>query len=167
MNAWLTERRPPWVVLTDRGDPRMAAESAELVARGGRVFRLDGRQLVTQEAVFAAFADELSFPGYFGRNWDALCQAAWQANLRLDGDAMPQDLAAFALHFVLLLDETPPAAFAPAVASGMDVRVALDAGRLTATLSSEDRPTPPDPPRPGASAVTAPELPAPRPERHL
>ena len=195
MHATLIERRPPWVVVAGRDDPWVTAETAELRARGGHVFRLDGRQLSSPAAVFTAFADELSFPSYFGRNWDALadclhdrhfrgggpegtavlidhadamlsadflglfvsvlCQAAWQANLRLDADGMPQDLPAFALHFVLLLDDTPPAAFGPAVASGMDVRVARDGERLTATLTDEDWPVrrvpspgpPPAPPR--------------------
>jgi len=205
MNAWLIERRPPWAVIAGRDDPWVAAETAELRGRGGEVVRLDGRQLPDPAAVFTAFADALSFPGWFGRNWDALvdclhdrhscgggprdtavlidhadallnadflglfvsvlCQASWQANLRLDADGLPQDLPTHALHFLLLLDDTPPAAFARAVASGMDVRVALDAGRLTATLSGEDWPVPLDSPRPGASPVTARDLSGPRPGR--
>jgi len=46
----------------------------------------------------------------------------------------------FALHFVLLLRATGPAAFAEAAASGIDVSVALADGRLTATLTGIDWP---------------------------
>ncbi|MGI5427985.1 barstar family protein [Streptomyces sp. CA-179760] len=28
--------------------------------------------MLTEEAIFRSFADRLRFPGYFGRNWDAL-----------------------------------------------------------------------------------------------
>jgi hypothetical protein len=46
----------------------------------------------------------------------------------------------FALHFVILLTETTPAAFAERAATGMDVGVALTDGRLTATLTGTDWP---------------------------
>jgi RNAse (barnase) inhibitor barstar len=173
----LTRRRPPWVVLTRRSDPWLNAETAELLEQGGCVFHLDGRELREPQALFAVFARELGFPGYFGRNWDALvdclhdrhdrtdsvvlidhadgllgadflgifvsvlCQAAWRANLQLDADGVPDpDWVAFALHFVFVLDDTPPAAFTEAAAGGMDVEVSLEEGRLIATLSGADWP---------------------------
>lgn len=177
----LTGRRPPWVVVTPADDPWVGAETVELVKRGGTVARLDGRELREPASLFAAFARELAFPGYFGHNWDALvdclrdwhghgadtndlavlidkadalaeasflglfvsvlCQAAWHANLQLDADGFPQDpWSPFALHFVFLLAETTPTAFAEGAASGMDVGVALTDGRLTATLTGNDWP---------------------------
>jgi RNAse (barnase) inhibitor barstar len=154
-----------------------AGRTAEIQRRGGRVFRLDGRELSEPTALFTVFARELGFPGYFGHNWDALvdclhdrhdradsvvlidhadgllgtdflgvfvsvlCQAAWRANLQLDADGMPDpDWTPFVLHFVFLLGDIPPAAFAEAVAGGMDVDVSVDEGRLTATLVGEDWP---------------------------
>jgi hypothetical protein len=72
MGSSLTERRSPWVVFTRRDDPWLYAETAELRKLGGRVFRLDGRELREPRALFTVFARELGFPGYFGRNWDAL-----------------------------------------------------------------------------------------------
>jgi hypothetical protein len=145
------------------------------------VFLLDGRELREPASLFAAFAREVSFPDYFGHNWDALvdclhdwhghgsstkdaailidsadellsaeflglfvsvlCQAAWKANLQLDADGVPHgDWPPFSLHFVFLLTAALPAAFAEAVASGMDVGVALEDGRLTVTLTGEDWP---------------------------
>jgi len=91
MNACLTERRPPWVMIAGRDDPWSAAKTAELRTRGGEMIRLDGRQLSNPEAMFAAFA--------------------------------------------------------PAVASGMDVRVALYGERLMVILGGEDWPVPRVPPR--------------------
>ncbi|MGW6564839.1 barstar family protein [Streptomyces sp. NPDC054975] len=191
----LTERRSPWVVFTLADDPWVGAQTAELHEQGGRVFRLDGRELREPTSLFAAFARELSFPGYFGRNWDALvdclhdwhghggdskdsavlidnaddllgveflglfvsvlCQAGWKANLQLDGDGVPHESwPPFTLHFVFLLNNTSPAAFAEAAAEGMDVGVAVQHGRLTATLTGEDWP--------GADpAVANPVLPSP------
>nr|WP_262928467.1 barstar family protein [Streptomyces sp. TRM68416] len=49
----------------------MTAETAALTRRGGRVVRLDGRMLRNADTLFDAFAEQLSFPGCFGRNWDA------------------------------------------------------------------------------------------------
>ncbi|WP_327358896.1 barstar family protein [Streptomyces sp. NBC_01304] len=177
----LTERRSPWVVFTRVDDPWVSSETAKLREQGGRVFRLDGREMREPASLFAAFARELSFPGYFGRNWDALvdclhdwhghggdtkdaailidhadallgseflglfvsvlCQAGWKANLQLDADGVPHaNWPPFTLHFVFLLNHTPPAAAAEAAAHGLDVGVALRDGRLTATLTGEDWP---------------------------
>ncbi|MDN3024788.1 barstar family protein [Streptomyces sp. S.PB5] len=52
----------------------MYVETATLQKLGGRVFRLDGRELSEPAALFAVFARELGFPGYFGHNWDALVE---------------------------------------------------------------------------------------------
>lgn len=75
----LLERRPPWVVFTRWDDPWVHVEAAGLRKQGGRVFRLDGRELLEPTALFAVFARELGFPGYFGHNWDALvdCLHDW------------------------------------------------------------------------------------------
>ncbi|MFI7430781.1 barstar family protein [Micromonospora sp. NPDC049836] len=159
----------------------MSRETAALGTQGGRTVRLDGRELREPASLFAAFARELSFPDYFGHNWDALvdclhdwhghggrtkdvailidradellgaaflglfvsvlCEAAWKANLQLDADGCPhEDRYPFALHFVFLLEDTAPAAFTEAAASGADVGVALAEGRLTATLTGIDWP---------------------------
>lgn len=183
--ATLTRRRSPWVVFARHDDPWLSTETAELQKLGGRVIRLDGGELREPRALFAAFARELSFPAYFGHNWDALvdclhdwhghggetkdvavlidqaddllkadflglfvsvlCQAARQANLRLDADGVPHhDPPPHTLHFAFVLDTTPPTAFAEAAASGMDVGVQRDEGRLTATLTGEDWPEPPN-----------------------
>ncbi|MGW0909349.1 barstar family protein [Streptomyces sp. NPDC002853] len=195
--ATLTRRRAPWVVFARHGDPWLGAETAEFQKLGGRVIRLDGRELREPPALFAAFARQLSFPACFGHNWDALvdclhdwhghghghghgggtkdvavlidhadglskadflglfvsvlCQAAWQANLRLDADGVPDhDTPPHTLHFVFVCDTTPPTAFAEAAASGMDVEVQRDEGRLTATLTGGDWPE-------AGKAVPAPE----------
>ncbi|WP_245602048.1 barstar family protein [Hamadaea tsunoensis] len=73
----LTERRSPWVVFTRCDDPWVGAETAELLNRGGSVFRLDGRELRDPGSLFTAFARELTFPSYFERNWDALVDCLW------------------------------------------------------------------------------------------
>ncbi|MFF9343808.1 MULTISPECIES: barstar family protein [unclassified Streptomyces] len=75
----LTEPRSPWVVFTSPADRWPASETAALVRRNGLVLRLDGRHLRDPASVFRAFARELSFPGHFGHNWDALvdCLQDW------------------------------------------------------------------------------------------
>jgi hypothetical protein len=78
----LTERRSPWVVVTRFDDPWVNAEVGTLQKQGGRVVRLDGRELRNPASLFAAFARELGFPSYFGRNWDALadCLHDWHGH---------------------------------------------------------------------------------------
>ncbi|MFE1829824.1 barstar family protein [Streptomyces yangpuensis] len=177
----LTDRRSPWVVFTSPADPWPASETTALVRRNGLVLRLDGREMHDDASVFRTFARELSFPGYFGHNWDALvdclhdwhgpghgdqdlailiehaddllaseflglfvsvlAQAAWNSNLRLDGDGEPDEWRQrTAQHFVLLLDRTAPVAFTEKAARGTDVAVALSDGRLLVTLTDADRP---------------------------
>ncbi|MEV4002393.1 barstar family protein [Actinomadura sp. NPDC049753] len=92
-------------------------------------------------AILVDNADELSGAEFLGLLVSVLCQAAWKANLQLDADGVPHENGKpFALHFVLLLDRTPPAVFAEAAASGRDVEVTVEGGRLAATLAAEDDP---------------------------
>lgn len=162
-------------------DPWLASETAALVQRGGLILRLDGRELRDPASLFRTFAEELSFLGYFGHNWDALvdclhdwhglghgnqdlailidhaddlqhaeflglfvsvlAQAAWNSNLRIDGDGnLDEWRRRIAQHFVFLLDHTAPAAFAEGAARGMDTAVALSDGRLLVTLTDIDWP---------------------------
>ncbi|MFD0353988.1 barstar family protein [Streptomyces sp. NPDC127110] len=97
----LTERRSPWVVFTRRDDPWVTDGTAALRARGGRVFRLDGREMREPAPLFAAFARALSFPGYFGRNWPALvdCLHDWHGH-----GADSKDIAVLIDHADALLD---------------------------------------------------------------
>lgn len=75
----LTERRSPWVVFTSPADPWLASETAALLHQNGLVLRLDGREMRDPTSVFRTFAQELSFLGSFGHNWDALvdCLHDW------------------------------------------------------------------------------------------
>lgn len=62
----------PWVVLVSEESAEVRRQLSELTEKGGRVHHLDARDLMTAQDVFRAFAETLRFPGYFGRNWDAL-----------------------------------------------------------------------------------------------
>jgi len=82
-------------------------------------------------AVLIDRADELVEADFLGLFISVLCQAAWKANLQLDADGCPHEHSSpFALHFVFLLTETAPDAFAEPAATGMDVGVALADGAL-------------------------------------
>ncbi|MDG4856855.1 barstar family protein [Streptomyces sp. T-3] len=116
-----------------------------------------GRQDV---AVLIDDADALLGTEFLGLFVSVLCQAAWNANLRLDADGIPhEDRPPFALHFVFMLGHTPAAAFTEAASKGMDVGVLLIDGRLTATLTGDDWP--------GAGPITAFSGSPPRPERNM
>jgi hypothetical protein len=83
MNApTLTERQSPWVVVTRADDPWVRAEVGKLQNQGGSMVRLEGWELREPASLFAAFARGLSFPGYFGHNWDALvdCLYDWHGH---------------------------------------------------------------------------------------
>jgi RNAse (barnase) inhibitor barstar len=49
-----------------------AAISAKLNGSGLQVFEIRASAIETEEDLFSAVATALQFPGYFGRNWDAL-----------------------------------------------------------------------------------------------
>ncbi|CAM5504931.1 barstar family protein [Streptomyces purpurascens] len=68
----ITGTSEPWTIFVPQGDVEIHRQLSKLEARGGRVHHFDSRDLLTEEAVCRSFADTLRFPGYFGRNWDAL-----------------------------------------------------------------------------------------------
>ncbi|MFF1698242.1 barstar family protein [Streptomyces sp. NPDC058257] len=82
MGTTITRRRSPWVVFTRHDDPWLSIETSKLQEQGGRVIRLDGRELREPDILFAAFTRKLRFPGYFGHNWDALvdCLHDWHGH---------------------------------------------------------------------------------------
>jgi hypothetical protein len=89
-------------------------------------------------AVLIDDADRLARADFLEVFISVRCEAAWKANLQLDADGFAdEDRPPFPLHFVFLLTEIAPAAFAGA-ASGTDVAVTLTDGRLTATLTGAD-----------------------------
>ncbi|WP_405733043.1 barstar family protein [Streptomyces sp. NBC_00028] len=62
----------PWVLFVPQGDVEVLRQLSVLEAKGGRVHRFDSRDLATEQGIYGAFAETLQFPGYFGRNWDAM-----------------------------------------------------------------------------------------------
>lgn len=68
----LVGRLEPWIIFAaerDLPDPRSLDEFRQ---HGGVILHLDASQWDDSRYVFAAFAVEFAFPGYFGWNWDAL-----------------------------------------------------------------------------------------------
>jgi hypothetical protein len=64
--------REPWVVFARRDSDAVAAQLEALASKGGRIHRFQAKDLRDEQAVFQEFAAQLQFPGYFGRNWDAV-----------------------------------------------------------------------------------------------
>lgn len=62
----------PWVVFVPKDSAEAHRQLAALEEKGGRVHHFAASGLATEQGVYQVFAETLQFPGYFGRNWDAL-----------------------------------------------------------------------------------------------
>ncbi|MGK5691499.1 barstar family protein [Streptomyces sp. URMC 128] len=62
----------PWVVFVPGGESGIRQQLSRLESKGGRVHHFDSRDLMTEDGIYRSFAEVLRFPGYFGRNWDAM-----------------------------------------------------------------------------------------------
>ena len=60
------------VVFVPQGAAEVRRQLAGLEAKWGQVHHFDSRELMTEQGIHRSFAEVLQFPGYFGRNWDAL-----------------------------------------------------------------------------------------------
>ncbi|MEU9455180.1 barstar family protein [Streptomyces sp. NPDC048277] len=68
----LTGTSEPWVFFVPEGAAEVQRLLSDLETKGGQVHHFDARDLVTEQGVYRSFAEVLQFPGYFGRNWDAV-----------------------------------------------------------------------------------------------
>ncbi|MFD4629656.1 barstar family protein [Streptomyces sp. NPDC058284] len=62
----------PWVIFVPEGSAEVRQQMTALEGKGGRVHRFAASDLMTEQSVYRVFAEALQFPGYFGRNWDAM-----------------------------------------------------------------------------------------------
>ncbi|MEU6826290.1 barstar family protein [Streptomyces atriruber] len=69
----VTGTSAPWVVLVPQNTAEVQRQLSALEAKGGRVHHFTAApDLLTEQALHRTFAQTLQFPGYYGRNWDAL-----------------------------------------------------------------------------------------------
>ncbi|WP_078960298.1 barstar family protein [Streptomyces sp. NRRL WC-3618] len=68
----ITGTSEPWVVFVPQGVAEVHRQLSRMEATGGRVCHFDSRDLMTEQGIYRSFAEALQFPGYFGRNWDAM-----------------------------------------------------------------------------------------------
>ncbi|OUD02841.1 barstar family protein [Streptomyces swartbergensis] len=68
----ITGTSEPWVIFVPRGEAAAQQQLSWLESKGGRIHHFDSHDLVTEEGIYRSFAEVLQFPGYFGRNWDAM-----------------------------------------------------------------------------------------------
>ncbi|POX55408.1 hypothetical protein C3489_10170 [Streptomyces sp. Ru71] len=68
----ITGTSEPWVVFVPRGHAEIDRQLGCLEDRGGRIYRIEARELMTPQSIYQSFARHLQFPGYFGQNWDAM-----------------------------------------------------------------------------------------------
>lgn len=66
------EARPPYLLNASIHRGEIEQIVAIVLSFGLECRVLDGRKMNTADSLFTEFAAALSFPGYFGRNWEAL-----------------------------------------------------------------------------------------------
>ena len=100
--------------MPDSPAPGVRSADSSAAAQAGsrrRTVRLDGESVGTRERLLAALARTLSFPSYFGGNWDALEEClrdlSWLEpwdELRIEHDAPPlaADVAQAAIYHAIL-----------------------------------------------------------------
>ncbi|MFC8129044.1 barstar family protein [Streptomyces sp. NPDC057302] len=105
----VTGTTAPWVVFVPRRAPEVQRQLSTLEAKGGRVHRFAASDLMTEEGIHRAFARTLRFPGYYGRNWDALVDClddlcgAVTGGVGMAGVVHEADLLLTAEHFPLFV----------------------------------------------------------------
>ncbi|MEV6765356.1 barstar family protein [Streptomyces sp. NPDC051105] len=106
----LTGTSEPWVVFVPEGSAEVRRQLSELTANGGLVHHFDARDLLTEQGVFRSFAEVLRFPGYFGRNWDAvvdclddLCGEVTGGGIGIAGVVHGSDVLLQTEHFPLFV----------------------------------------------------------------
>ncbi|GAA2275707.1 hypothetical protein GCM10009853_032300 [Glycomyces scopariae] len=132
----LTERRSPWIVITQTSDPWLEVETQRLQTAGGNIIRFDGRELLQQSQVFTAFDAAMSFPD-FGRNWHALadCLHDWHAHGFDSTDVAividhADDLVGKPRPQALLRNLRSPANLTDTATSARDIKTSMRDGRL-------------------------------------
>jgi hypothetical protein len=99
-----------WVVFVPEASAEVQRRLSEVTASGGLVHHFDARDLMTEQGVHRTFAEALRFPGYFGRNWDALvdclddlCGEVTGGGAGIVGVVHDADLLLRTEHFPLLV----------------------------------------------------------------
>ncbi|MEV2193103.1 barstar family protein [Streptomyces phaeochromogenes] len=105
----ITGTSAPWVVFVPQGAAEVRRQLAGLEAKGGHVHHFDSRELMTEQGIHRSFAEVLQFPGYFGKNWDALMDClddlcgAVTGGVGIAGVVHDADLLLEAEHFPLFV----------------------------------------------------------------
>ena len=83
-----TSARPPWVLLAPKGGELLRPLLDATEGFGGTWVTLDGSQISTEPGLFRTMHSRLSFPPYFGYNWDALEECLGDVRYWIDSDAV-------------------------------------------------------------------------------